>query len=255
MSSSDKTSWDANLYNSQHDFVSKYGMDLISLLNPQKEEYILDLGCGTGTLTYEISKSGARVLGIDSSSEMIQQARNSYNNLVFEVADGHNLQFTSVFNAVFSNAALHWMTEPSKVIAGVWRALKNGGRFVLEMGGINNIKKLLDTIAQVAAEFNISCEPLLNYYPSIAGYASLLEAGQFRVTYCALLERPTPLKGPEGLRNWVRMFRNAVLEQLSQSQQELFLQRLETIAKPFLYHNHTWWADYVRLRVMAIKNM
>jgi trans-aconitate methyltransferase len=247
------TSWNAKFYDTKLDYVSRYGTDLLPLLNPQPGERILDLGCGTGTLTYEIAKTGANVIGIDSSPEMINQAKAKHPEIEFKTQDGHDFQFDILFDAVFSNAALHWMTEPQKVIACVSHCLKKQGRFVLEMGGIGNIHHVLTAISQAANEFGVSALPLINYYPSISEYTGLLETEGLRVIYAELINRPTRLMGATGLRDWVRMFRNAVLTQIPETQHEIFFQRIENIARADLYQNNEWWADYVRLRVIAIK--
>ena len=118
--------WDAKLYDAKHDFVWKYGSDVVSLLDPKAGERILDLGCGTGHLTAQIAESGALVTGVDRSAEMVAAARSAYPNLKFEVADARNLNFREEFDAVFSNATLHWIHEPERVLQGVWKALRPG---------------------------------------------------------------------------------------------------------------------------------
>lgn len=102
-----RTDWNANLYDAKHDFVWKYGSDVISLLDPQAGERILDLGCGTGHLTAQIAESGARVIGADHSAEMVAAARSAYPKLKFEITDARNLAYRNEFDAVFSNATLH----------------------------------------------------------------------------------------------------------------------------------------------------
>lgn len=245
--------WDANLYDTQHHYVADYGMELIQLLHPQSGERILDLGCGTGKLTQAIAQSGAQVIGIDSSAQMIQQAQKTYPSLFFQIEDGHDFHFDTPFDAVFSNAALHWMTQPTRVIACVHAALKSKGRFVLEMGGKNNLQRVLQYIAATAQHFGIEHNTLHNYYPNLGEYATLLEAQGFSVQCAFLFDRPTRLEGEMGLRNWVKMFRGDILKQLSTEKQENFFQYLEKIAKPTLFHDNAWWADYVRLRVVALK--
>jgi trans-aconitate methyltransferase len=248
-----KTTWNPTFYDTQHSFVAQYGMELISLLQPQKGERILDLGCGTGTLTSEIAKSGTEVIGIDNSPEMINRAKADHPNINFSIQDGENFHFEEPFAAVFSNAALHWMLAPEKVIACVWQCLLNNGRFVFEMGGKGNINLVAQAIQRAAADFGISHTPILNYFPSLAEYATLLEQGGFRVTYAVHFDRPTELKGKDGLRNWIKMFRNEILGQIPATQHEDFFNRVEELAHPHLYKNRAWWADYVRLRAVALK--
>src|SRR5690242_11899204 len=131
--------WDSALYDDRHSFVWKGGAELIDLLNPTSGQRILDLGCGTGHLTAQIAKRGARVTGLDSSPSMIAQARQNYPRLKFVLSDARSLEFREEFEAVFSNAVLHWILDAEAVVAGVARALTPGGRFVLEFGGKKNI--------------------------------------------------------------------------------------------------------------------
>ena len=109
-----RAAWNPNLYDAKHAFVWKYGADLISLLAPQAGERILDIGCGTGHLTAQIADSGATVVGTDRSAEMVNAARREYPHLQFEVADARDLRFRAEFDAVFSNATLHWIHEPER---------------------------------------------------------------------------------------------------------------------------------------------
>ena len=118
-------------------FVSSLGTPLIELLSARPGERILDLGCGDGVLTEEIQKLGCETVGVDLSPMMVEAAVNR--GLDARVVDGHELHFANEFDAVFSNAALHWMPDPKGVIAGVWRALGLGGRFVAEFGGHGNV--------------------------------------------------------------------------------------------------------------------
>jgi len=247
------TGWNASLYNTKHNFVSDYGADLLLLLKPQPGEHILDLGCGTGTLANEIAKAGATVVGIDSSPEMIDKAKTDYPDIAFKVEDGQNFHFESQFDAVFSNAALHWMMEPKKVMDCVLQCLKPAGRFVFEMGGKNNVRGVLHAIKQTSETFHITHTRLKNYYPSLGEYMGSLEEQGFQAVYAHLFKRPTKLEGADGLRNWVRMFRGDLLQQIPEAQHEQFFEKLEEIARPQLYHEESWWADYVRLRGIAVK--
>ena len=252
------SSWNPDLYTSKHGFVSRYGLEVVELLQPEVGERILDLGCGTGVLTSEIAKAGAQVLGLDHSAEMIAKAKADFPHLEFVVEDGENFQFSEKFNAVFSNAALHWMMKPEKVIARIWDSLEPGGRFVAEFGGQGNIETLLDAIAKALMEKKTShslldAKNLVNYFPSLAEYTTLLEAQGFRITHAFHFDRPTPLEGQEGLRNWIQMFRGFVLKDLSPEEQESFLSLVEQKARPSLYKNAQWFADYKRLRVRAVK--
>lgn len=248
--------WDAELYDSKHSFVSQLGTDLVQLLNPQSGESILDLGCGTGYLTDKIADSGAKVIGIDNASTMIEQARKNYPNLMFEVADGTNLHFTEQFDDIFSNAVLHWIKEPEKVIAGIWRALKPGGRFVAEFGGKGNVQAIVTAIYQAiqAAGYPINESNNPWYFPSIAEYGTLLEQAGLQLTFAMLFERLTPLKDEKGMQNWLKMFADSFLTTFPIEQQMSIINDIEKQLYPTLYKNGIWFADYKRLRVVAIKN-
>jgi trans-aconitate methyltransferase len=248
--------WDAALYERRHSFVWKYGAEVIELLAPQPGERILDLGCGTGQLTAAIAAAGASVVGLDRSPTMIEQAHKNYPELQFVVADAADFAFAEPFDAVFSNAALHWMREPAPVAACVWRALRPGGRFVAEFGGKGNIAAihgaLYHAIAATGSPATRELEP--RYFPSIGEYATLLEAQRFTVTYATLFDRPTPLEGgAEGLRNWIAMFANDFLAEIPADKRTDVVRRVEDHLRPTRYLDGTWIADYKRIRVVAFK--
>lgn len=245
--------WNSNLYDTKHNFVTNYGQDILGLLNPISGEIILDLGCGTGGLTADIAKSGAKVIGIDSSKDMILEAENKFSNIEFIIANGQSFKFDFKFDAVFSNAALHWMTNPVEVIQNIYNCLKPGGRFVFEMGGYGNIQNVIKSIIIAAKKFDLKYEDVINYYPKLGTYSSLLENEGFTVKYAETIQRPTNLIGEDGLRTWVTMFRNNVLNRLDTSKHAAFLSAVEDAGRPLLYKNGTWVADYVRLRAIAVK--
>src|SRR6185503_19634352 len=176
--------WDASLYYDKHSFVWKYGEEVVELLAPRIGERVLDLGCGTGHLTNKIALSGATVVGIDVSADMIEQARRLYPELRFELADGTSFNFEEPFDAVFSNAALHWIEEQDLVTDCIARALKSQGRFVAEFGGKDNTQKIKGALyrAAQAAGCVVTEEVKFRYFPSIGEYATLLESHGFTVT-------------------------------------------------------------------------
>ncbi len=249
------TNWNIDLYDSRHSFVWRYGRELLELLAPQQGERILDLGCGTGHLTHEIAQSGAEVVGIDASPEMVEQARRNYPDLRFEVADARDFAVDKHFDAVFSNAVLHWVKPPEPVVGCVSRALKPGGRFVAEFGGKGNIRAVVDGIYRVLAAFGVGDADKFNpwYYPSVGEYASLLEAHGFEVAYAALFDRPTPLEaGDDAMRAWLEQFAGAFIDALPFDQRPAFLDRVVDEVWPTLYRDGVWYVDYRRLRVVAI---
>lgn len=248
--------WDAQLYDTKHSFVSKFGTDLVELLAPQPGESILDLGCGTGHLTNQITTSGANVIGIDSAATMIEQARANYPHIQFEVMDATELPLINQFDAVFSNAVLHWIKQPENVAAGIYQALKPGGRFVAEFGGKGNVNAITTAVYHSIQNAGYPIDKTLNpwYFPSIGEYGTILEQQGLQLTFATLFDRPTPLEGEQGIHNWLKMFGNHFLNVFSPEQQINLLADMEKQLRPILYKNGTWFADYRRLRVIAIKN-
>ena len=232
--------WDTDLYQQKHDFVWKYGESLIELLSPKSGDLILDLGCGAGQLTQQMAAAGAEVMGIDADATMIRQAQQNYPDLSFEVADARDFQVVQPCDAVFSNAVLHWVTEPEPVIDCVWRSLKPGGRFVAEFGGRGNVQGIVDALYEVLGTIGQASPTDLNpwYFPSIGEYAALLEHRGFRVTYAVLFDRPTPLMdGVNGMANWLRMFANRFFAELPAQVQIEVIRGVEALLQPTLYQD------------------
>lgn len=251
-----KTTWDPKLYNEKHSFVWKLAGGLLELLAPKSGERILDLGCGTGHLTSQIAATGAMVTGVDASADMVREAREKYPDLRFEVADARNLQLAETFDAVFSNATLHWVHEAGLAAAGIARHLKPGGRFVAEFGGKGNIENLVRVIRAASKTLGLSQLDEVNpwYYPSIAEYAYVLETNGLEVTQAFLFDRPTPLEdGEQGLAIWLRMFTGAFLSRIPAEQQASFIQEVERQSRPSLFHDGGWILDYRRIRIVACK--
>jgi trans-aconitate methyltransferase len=247
--------WDAVYYDSKLDFVSDLGRSLVALLQPKPGEYILDLGCGTGELAYDIASYGAYVMGIDSSETMIQHARTKYPNLSFVIANGERFTVTRPYDAVFSNAALHWMTAPEPVIHRVWEALAPGGRFVAEFGGKGNVQTVIRSLEQALAELGVaSSERNPWYFPSIADYTTLLEKQGFWATLAVHFDRPTKMPdGEMGLQHWLTGFAHRYFEGLDDSRRNWVLQRTADLARESLYQDGQWVIDYQRLRIAAVK--
>jgi trans-aconitate 2-methyltransferase len=243
------------LYDTRHDFVWKYGADVVSLLDPRAGERILDLGCGTGHLASQIAESGAEVTGVDRSADMVAAARKAYPNLKFEISDARSLSFHEEFDAVFSNATLHWVHEQELVLQGVWNSLRPGGRLVAELGGKGNIHAMQAAFDRALSEFGAEPEEVNPwYYPSVSEYSTLAERNGFEVRFMTLFDRPTGLaEGEAGMRNWIIMFGGHYLEKAGEAGREDFLRRVEDILRPQLFRAGQWWADYRRLRFVAYK--
>ncbi|WP_397536500.1 methyltransferase domain-containing protein [Rummeliibacillus pycnus] len=247
--------WNAVLYDQKHDFVSKFGGSLVELLAPQKGETILDLGCGTGDLASEIANQGAIVHGIDASETMIHQAQTKYPQIQFSVQDATQIDAHHQFDAVFSNAALHWIKQPEMVVQNVYNALKTNGRFIAEMGGKGNISSIVNAIKQSMDELGYTYieDYFPWYFPTAEEYSELLQHAGFQVKMMTIYERPTPLIGDDGIKNWLQMFSDNIFQHLSEYQKNSVVQLCEKILKPQLYKEHTWIADYWRLRFVAVK--
>ncbi|TVX88270.1 class I SAM-dependent methyltransferase [Paenibacillus agilis] len=249
--------WDASQYDNWHDYVSIHGQGVMEWLQPQAKENIIDLGCGTGELTNLIAQAGTNVIGIDYSPEMIDQARMKYPQLRFNIEDGHCFTSIHPVDAVFSNAALHWMTRPADVIASVWNVLRPGGRFVAEFGGIGNISTVqsaIHTALQVGNQGANIESPW--YFPSIGMYSSLLEQQGFQVRRAALFDRPTPLLADKSAFSvWLETFANVYFQHLDSKACYSYREHIEQLCYPKLFDhvNGRWVLDYVRLRIEAFK--
>jgi trans-aconitate methyltransferase len=242
--------WTARGYAENAAFVPALGADVLAWLDPSPGERILDLGCGDGALTAKLVDAGAAVLGVDTSEDMLAAARQK--GLDVRTMDGQALTFAREFDAVFSNAALHWMTRPRDVIAGVARALKPGGRFVAEFGGHGNVAAIVTALRAVAKARGL--DPLLAggwFYPTPDEYRALLEERGFTVERIGLFPRPTPL--PTGMSGWLLTFRKPFFDAMSPEDRARTLAELEDLLAPALRdQGGRWTADYVRLRVRAV---
>ncbi len=247
--------WNPNLYDQKHGFVSQYGEDVIKLLAPLKNELILDLGCGTGDLTNLIHLEGATVMGTDFSEEMIRKAKEKYPSIKFTVEDARDFDYKESLDAVFSNAALHWMLEKESVIKSVYKSLKKGGRFVAEFGGKGNVEKIRLALKHILTETGHKeiADKEIWYFPSISEYATLLEKNGFQVVYAVLFERETLLADKDGVKNWLKMFATSYLENLDPETVENILDEVQEKIRPTNFRDDNWYADYVRLRFIAIK--
>jgi trans-aconitate methyltransferase len=249
MSSSNTQNWNPAQYGKNARFVSDLGMPIVELLSPQPGERILDLGCGDGALTIKLVELGCTVVGVDSSAEMVNAAKSL--GLDARVVDGQSLQFTNEFDAVFSNAALHWMKNPEGVISGVWHALKPGGRFVGEFGGYGNVAAIVTALESLlSARGMVVASPW--FFPRPKEYSALLEASGFEVKTVDLIPRPTLLPGDVG--GWLETFAQPYISALPAIDRQRFISEVvEALRNVLCDANDDWRADYVRLRFFATK--
>jgi SAM-dependent methyltransferase len=244
-----KQHWSAARYAATAHFVPAYGAPVVELLAPQPGERILDLGCGDGVLTEKIAAAGSQVVAVDAAPDMVAAAK--ARGLDARVVPGQSLAFEREFDAVFSNAALHWMHPPEVVLAGVARALKPGGRFVAEMGGHNNTAAIQTAFRAVLARRGIESLKLSPwYFPSAGAYRVRLEAAGFQVEEIAIIPRPTPLEA--GFSGWLDTFADDFLNPLPPDDRIAAKQEIIDLLQPILMdETGLWIADYVRLRFKA----
>lgn len=258
--------WNAKLYDDAQNFIWKFGTNVVDLLDPLKGENILDLGSGTGHLAAQIAERGAHVVGIDGSAAMVAEAKAGYPTLRFFHVDARTLVSQDLvapeaaaaellnnaqYDAVFSNATLHWIPDAESVIRGVGRLLKAGGRFVAEMGGRGNVSKVHAAIAAARAKLGYDARPSVLFFPALSRYATLLEANGFEVVSMQLFDRPTALQGEHGLAEWALSLARNEIDDIPARDIDAFNAELERIGRAELHDGTQWIADYRRLRFVA----
>jgi len=251
MAATEQQRWSPEQYAKNARFVSDLGMPVVTLLAPRAGERILDVGCGDGPLTKKLVEMGCEVVGVDASPAMVEAAQAL--GLDARVMDGQALHFAHEFDAVFSNAALHWMKQADAVITGVWRALKPGGRFVAEFGGDGNNATVIRALEAVLQQHGLDFRTLSPwYFPPVEEYRGKLEAQGFVVNTIALIPRPTPLPG--SLVAWLETFAQSFVAPLPVGERAGFLAEVENRCRPTLCDTDGKWSvDYVRLRFAATK--
>ncbi len=244
-----RQTWSASTYDEHARFVSDLAGGVLDWLAPRPGERILDLGCGDGVLTAQLADAGAEVVGIDASEDFVRTCK--ARGLDVRLMDGEALTFNGEFDAVFSNAALHWMTKPERVIAGVKRALKSKGRFVAEFGGHGNVAAITTALEAVARHHGVDsalAHPW--FFPSVEIYREMLEAQGFAVKRIALIPRPTPLK--TGMAAWLRLFNTPFFKQFGDGFDAAVTETEQLLSLALRDARGNWTADYVRLRVEAV---
>ncbi|WP_380681604.1 class I SAM-dependent methyltransferase [Salinigranum sp. GCM10025319] len=258
--------WDAAGYDEQCAFVAEYGEDVADLLTVDAGDRVLDLGCGTGRLSRQLADRGFAVVGVDSSAEMIDRARERHGDdgLQFVHGDARDLpgafdtqgiDAVDGFDAVFSNAALHWVPDADHdaVLDGVSRVLRPGGEFVAELGGRGNVARIVDGVRVELDARGYDCEPPW-YFPSVGAYAPRLESHGLEVTHAFLFDRPTELDGAEdGLADWLGMFGDGLLSSVPREEREAVVDAVAERLRGDLFRDGQWTADYRRLRLRAVE--
>jgi SAM-dependent methyltransferase len=244
-----KQQWDSETYAFNARFVSDLADPVVQLLAPKVGERILDLGCGDGALTVKLAETGAQLVGADSSPEMLKAARG--HGLEVYLMDGQNISFDEPFDAVFTNAALHWMPAIDRVLNGVSNILRPKGRFVGEFGGHGNIAAIRVALQAVLLRHGIEMDDSgVWYFPTAEEFSEKLVAHGFTVETIELLARPTPL--PTNMQGWLTTFVGSFIKLMPAEKQSRILTEVIEILKPVLQDRQgKWTADYVRLRFRA----
>lgn len=243
--------WDAALYDKKHDFVAEYGKGLLEFVPENKAQCILDLGCGTGTLTAQLAGLAQTVIGVDSSASMIKKAREQYPALTFSVCDALLLPFEAQFDVVFSNAVFHWIKDHDALLQNVRKVLKPNGWLICEFGAHGNIATIENAFAHVCRELGYNYTPRF-HFPTSEEFADRLERNGFILDKVYDYDRPTPLKDKDnGLANWMKQFFAADLEAMPEKLQAKIIKRVEDRTRASLWNGSEWVADYRRLRAIA----
>lgn len=248
--------WNANLYNQKHAFVYQFGTSLVEMLAPKQGEHILDIGCGTGELSQQISEHCQEVVGIDQSANMVAQARENYPALTFLELDAASFNLDRQFDAIFSNATLHWVADFRGAIQCMYDHLKSGGRMVIEFGGKDNVGAILKALKHSLGKRGYTEQAAFNrwYFPSVGEYTTELEKAGFRVLSAEHYDRPTQLVDNEnGIKDWLTMFGKDYLKGVDEEEVDDILEEVQASLKPSLYQEGKWYADYKRLRIKALK--
>lgn len=247
--------WDAKAYADNFSFVHQYGDQLLELIDKEHAETVLNVGCGNGALSKKLADRGFRVTGLDASGAQLAVAKSQYPDIRFIQADAADFHLETPVDVVFSNAVFHWIDRERQpdLLRCIWRALKENGQFVFEFGGSGNNALIHAAFAKAFSEHGYIYQ-MPFYFPTVGEYASLLETVGFQVRYAALFDRPTELKGEHGLKDWIHMFIKtpfSVVE--SKAEREEIIDQVVDSLHDKLYQNGKWYADYVRLRMAAIK--
>jgi ubiquinone/menaquinone biosynthesis C-methylase UbiE len=240
-------SWNAAAYETNASFVSELASEVVAWLNPQPGERILDVGCGDGTLAQQLLQRGVEVVGVDPSEPLLEAARSR--GVDARLGDAQTLPFEAEFDAVFTNAVLHWVPDLKKAVHAARRALRPGGRFVGEFGGHGNVAAVCTALRSVAQRHGVSLKMPWTY-PTVKEFGALLSGAGFEVQQIVLAPRPTPL--PTGMEGWLRTFAGPLLAQLpKEAQQSGFDEVVECLRWSLCDSEARWTADYVRLRFVA----
>lgn len=234
--------------------MHRYGSGVLELLDLEPGSRVLDLGCGGGDLTAQMQSRGCQALGMDASAEMLESARRKYPDIPFQQADATDFTLPEPVDAVFSNAVFHWIdaSKQPAMLDCVQRSLRAGGQFVFEFGGYGNNRAIHAALAESFGVRGLEYR-MPFFFPTIGEYAALLEKAGFLVTSALLFDRMTPLEGENGLTDWMRMFLGVPFTGLAEEEQEEIRREAAERLRSRLWKDGRWYADYVRLRMKAVR--
>lgn len=247
--------WDAKGYTSGFAFVHQYGEGVLDLIDAAPGSHVVDLGCGNGALSEKLIARGYRVTAIDASADMLAQARALHPDIAFVQADATDFTLLEPADAIFSNAVFHWIDRDRQPLlsASLARNLRPGGQLVCEFGGYGCAERVHSALERAFAARGLAY-PRVFYFPTIAQHAPILEAAGLRVTYAVLFDRPTPQQGEDGLERWIRMFVKAPFEGIAPDMQDAIIgEAVASLRETLRREDGTWFVDYVRIRIKAVK--
>lgn len=244
--------WNAKRYEENFSFVPEYGTAVLDLIEHGPGAFVVDLGCGNGTLTHELYRRGFRVLGIDASAEMLELAKKNYPDLEFIQEDAVSFRLPQPADIIFSNAVFHWINRQEELISNLYHNLKSGGELVFEFGGYGCAQTVHSALKGIFEGKGLTYKTSF-YFPTIGEYAELLEKHGFLVKYAVLFDRPTKQAGERGLRDWILMFDAEPFTDMSEDCKEEIISLAEQKLKSRLWSDGVWSVDYVRIRMRALK--
>ena len=245
--------WNADKYAADFSFVYRYGEEVMQLLELPQGAEVIDLGCGNGALSQVLADKGYSVTGIDASAEQLALARKAHPDIRFIQADATSFTAEPA-DAVFSNAVFHWIDreQQPQLLSAVYNALKLGGQLVFEMGGAGNNRIIHRALSEQFGRLGRKYD-VLKFFPTIGEYSALLEAAGFDVRYALLFDRPTQLKGEHGVADWIELFCVNAFDGIDIEQRHRIALAAEQEVRGELFHDGKWYADYVRLRMKAVR--
>lgn len=247
--------WDAKKYTSDFSFVHQYGSSVLELIEAEPGSTVLDLGCGNGALSKTLQDKGFTVKGIDASKDLLEIARKTYPNIEFIQADATGFSLDEPVDVVFSNAVFHWIDREKQndMLKCVRGAIKKSGEFVFEFGGFGNNRLIHEALNKVFSEHGFDYK-MPFYFPTISEYSALLEDTGFLVKFAVLFDRPTELKGADGLKDWINMFVKTPFSVVQEEKErEIIVDEAVKSLEDTLFKDGKWYADYVRLRMRAVR--